>query len=85
MSASAHSHRIDLDKRLRCAKVVKRLQVRKAEEEQDDLYTSQSAHVQRPDFSWSLTKGNPMSADATADQKMPRAATKLAFLVSSEM
>ncbi len=29
-----------------------------------------------------MTSGNPMSAEATADQKMPRAAVKLAFLVS---
>ena len=29
-----------------------------------------------------ITRGKPIIADATADQKMPRAATKLAFLVS---
>ena len=32
-----------------------------------------------------MTSGNPINADATADQKMPRAATRLASFVSSEI
>jgi hypothetical protein len=32
-----------------------------------------------------ITSGKPITADATADQNMPRAAVRLAFLVSCEV